>query len=121
MSKIVIADDSEAIRELVARQLRLLGHEVQAATNGREAVELVKEQHPDLVILDVHMPELDGFDACRAIRAHDPVAHTPVVALTSLEGMFADAEAKAAGFTSVMYKPFPPEELNHKVTELLGG
>ena len=69
MAKILIAEDEPDIRELVAFTLRFAGHEVVAGANGEEAVQLASQEMPDLILMDVRMPRMTGYDACRAMKA----------------------------------------------------
>jgi AmiR/NasT family two-component response regulator len=107
--RILIADD-EAIRVMTLRtQLRALGFEVVAeATNGREAVELAEQYEPDLAILDIKMPELDGISAARAIVARRPI---PVVLLTAYSEPELVERATEAGVFAYLIKPVSEEDL----------
>ena len=119
MAKIVIAEDERDIRDLVAFTLRFAGHEVSAASNGEEAVELAKKENPDLILLDVRMPRMTGYDACRAIKQQPALVDTPVVFL-SAKGQ--ETEIKTgmdAGAEEYLLKPFAPDELTMRVSEIL--
>ncbi|MDQ7800374.1 MAG: response regulator [Armatimonadota bacterium] len=107
--RILIADD-EAIRVMTLRtQLRALGFEVVAeATNGREAVELAERHHPDLAILDIKMPELDGIAAAREITARGPI---PVILLTAYSEPELVERATEAGVFAYLVKPVSEEDL----------
>ena len=119
MKKILIADDKATSRELVRTVLEKWGFEVFEAADGREAVEHARNLRPDLIILDLHMPVLDGFAAIRALRGSDGFAATPVMALTA-SAMAGDRErALAAGFTGYVAKPIRLNALRDKVERLL--
>ena len=119
MAKIVIAEDERDIRDLVAFTLRFAGHEVSAASNGEEAVELAKKENPDLILLDVRMPRMTGYDACRAIKQQPALVDTPVVFL-SAKGQEAEVETGMdAGAEEYLLKPFAPDELTMRVSEIL--
>ncbi len=107
--RILIADD-EAIRVMTLRtQLRALGFDVVAeATNGREAVELAERYHPDLAILDIKMPELDGIAAAREITARGPI---PVILLTAYSEPELVERATEAGVFAYLVKPVSEEDL----------
>ncbi|MCL6500317.1 MAG: response regulator [Firmicutes bacterium] len=107
--RILIADD-EAIRVMTLRtQLRALGFDVVAeATNGREAVELAERHHPDLAILDIKMPELDGIAAAREITARGPI---PVILLTAYSEPELVERATEAGVFAYLVKPVSEEDL----------
>ena len=119
MARILIADDTPNNLKLLAMQLRQLGHEVETSADGKEAVESFHAGHPDLVILDVMMPHMDGFDACKAIRATDD--SVPILALTSLDDNFGVDETQAAGFTGLMHKPWAVDELEARIGRLIAS
>ncbi len=108
-ARVLVADDSAVNREVAQEALSRLGAEVRCVNDGREAVEAVRAEAFDLVLMDGSMPELDGYDATRQIRAHEAQAsgpRTPVVALTAhVVGSAADAW-RDAGMDAVLHKPF---------------
>ena len=119
MAKILVAEDERDIRDLIKFTLTYGGHEVVTASNGEEAVELAPQVMPDLILLDVRMPKMTGYDACRALKSLDTVKHIPVVFL-SAKGQ--DVEVKAGlevGAIDYILKPFAPDQLNRRVNELL--
>jgi len=119
MAKIVIAEDERDIRDLVAFTLRFAGHEVSTASNGEEAVELAKKENPDIILLDVRMPRMTGYDACREIKKQPALVDTPVVFL-SAKGQEAEVETGMdAGAEEYLLKPFAPDELTSRVSEIL--
>ena len=119
MAKIVIAEDERDIRDLVAFTLRFAGHEVTAAANGEEAVELAKKENPDLILLDVRMPRMTGYDACREIKKQPALVDTPVVFL-SAKGQEEEIETGMdVGAEEYLLKPFAPDELTSRVREIL--
>jgi len=83
MAKILIAEDERDIRDLVAFTLRFAGHEVFAASNGEEAVEMAPKVNPDLILMDVALGEMDGWQATRLIKADVRTSHIPIIALTA--------------------------------------
>jgi len=116
---VLIADDDEDIRELVAFRLARSGYEVVAASDGEEALSLAAKSTPDLVVLDVSMPEIGGLEVMRALRAAPATAKTPILLLTS-RAQDADVEnGLAAGADDYVVKPFSPEDLAHRVASLL--
>ena len=120
MKTILVADDNEANRELVAVILQRQGYEVLEASNGREAIVLAKERHPDLVLLDIHMPEMGGYEAVQAIRQAENSKNVPIVALTA-SAMAGDAEeALARGFTAYLAKPYEISAVVSLVKRLVG-
>jgi len=119
MTKVLIADDKETSRELIRTVLESLGHEVREASDGREAVRCAKEMPPDLIILDLHMPHLDGFGALAELRGDQGLAAIPVMALTA-SAMQGDRErALTAGFDSYVTKPISLARLREEITRLI--
>ncbi|MEA4910190.1 MAG: response regulator [Chloroflexi bacterium] len=119
MAKILIAEDEQDIRDLVAFTLRYAGHEVVAVGDGAEAVEKARVMHPDLVLLDVRMPRMNGYDACRSIKSDPQTQDIPVVFL-SAKGQESEIETGfSAGALDYLLKPFAPDDLNRRVNELL--
>jgi CheY-like chemotaxis protein len=120
VKKILIADDKASSRELVRTVLERAGYEVTEAADGAEAVALARATGPDLVLLDLHMPVLDGFGAMGQLRAEPRFAATPVVALTA-SAMDGDREhAMTAGFSGYITKPIRLAALRAEVRRLIG-
>lgn len=119
MAKIVIAEDEPDIRELIAFTLRFAGHEVITAGNGQEGFDLTKQEHPDLVLLDVRMPKLTGYDACRKIKADPELGHIPVIFLSAKGQESEIAQGFAAGADEYLLKPFAPDQLTERVKAIL--
>jgi len=119
MAKILIAEDERDIRDLVAFTLRFAGHEVVAVENGIEAVETAPLEMPDLILMDVRMPRMTGYEACKQMKSDARIQHIPVVFL-SAKGQDAEIQAGLdAGAAEYLLKPFGPMELTEKVKELL--
>ncbi len=119
MKKILVVDDNPASRELVREILSTPTREVLEARHGQEALEMIAASQPDLILLDIHMPLVDGFWVLRKIREHPPWAHLRVVALTAF-AMEGDRErALAAGFNDYITKPARPAELRSIIGRLL--
>lgn len=119
MAKILIAEDERDIRDLIIFTLRFAGHEVVAATNGEEAYKLAATENPDLVLMDVRMPRMTGYEACERIKTQETTQHIPVVFL-SAKGQ--EAEVKAgmdAGAEEYILKPFSPDQLTAQVKTIL--
>ncbi len=119
MSKVIVIDDDSAILELVKINIELMGHEVLAITEPVKGFALVKQESPDLVVLDVMMPEVDGYTIAQRIRRNEDTKDVPILMLTAL-GMLQD---KVQGFNSgvddYLVKPFELEELKVRVRALL--
>lgn len=121
MKRILIADDKPTGRELVRTILENDGYEVHEAVDGLDAVQRARDVHPDLVILDLHMPGLDGFGAVAALRQEKAFASTPILALTA-SAMMGDRErALGAGFTGYVSKPIRLATLRAEIERLLNG
>lgn len=119
MAKILIAEDEPDIRDLVAFTLRFAGHEVHAVGNGEEAVHAAPQVMPDLILMDVRMPRMTGYEACVQMKSDPKLSRIPVVFL-SAKGQ--DTEIRTgldAGAAEYLLKPFAPSELTSRVSELL--
>lgn len=115
--KVLIVDDEEPIRELLREFLTGAGYEVLAAANGEEAIEVAQRERPDLILLDIRMPELDGIETCVRLRANEKTRSIPVIIATA----FGDTlvEALDAGADDFVSKPFQLEEIGLRVRSLL--
>jgi DNA-binding response OmpR family regulator len=119
MARILIAEDEPDIRELVAFTLRFAGHEVTATANGEEALQQASQLIPDIIIMDVRMPKMTGYDACRAMKADKTLKDIPVVFL-SAKGQ--DSEIQTGldvGAEEYLLKPFAPDQLAERVKAIL--
>jgi len=119
MRKVLIADDTDTGRELVRTVLEGTGFEVVEACDGVEALECAHLHHPDLIILDLHMPRLDGFGVIQQLRTEEDFAATPVLALTASAMMGDKERAMSAGFTGYVTKPIRLSVLRSEVQRLL--
>jgi DNA-binding response OmpR family regulator len=119
MAKILIAEDERDIRELVTFTLRYAGHDVHQASNGEEALNMAKELIPELILMDVRMPKMTGYEACRHMKADDTLKHVPVVFL-SAKGQETEIQTGLeVGATDYILKPFAPDQLIKRVSEIL--
>jgi CheY-like chemotaxis protein len=119
MAKILIAEDERDIRDLIAFTLRFAGHEVFAAANGEEAVELAPKVNPDLVLMDVRMPRMTGYEACRALKADPILRHIPVMFLSAKGQESEIQQGLDAGAEEYLLKPFAPDLLTDRVKDIL--
>jgi CheY-like chemotaxis protein len=120
MARILIAEDEPDIRELVAFTLRFAGHEVVATSNGEEALHKASEYIPDIILMDVRMPRMTGYDACRAMKADPLLKNIPVVFL-SAKGQDSEIQTGLdAGAEEYLLKPFAPDQLTERVKVILG-
>ncbi len=119
MAKILIAEDERDIRDLIEFTLNYAGHEVIKANNGAEVVEMAPQVKPDLIILDVRMPRMTGYEACRVLKTMDGIKDTPIVFL-SAKGQQNEMETGIdAGAYDYILKPFAPDHLARRVAEIL--
>jgi|tagenome__1003787_1003787.scaffolds.fasta_scaffold20820963_3 CheY-like chemotaxis protein len=119
MDCVLIVDDDPFVRKLIATTLEdVAGFELVEAGDGVEAVEVALRHRPQLVFLDVDMPRLDGFQACRRLRAESETAGATIVMLTAAAGDMAEREAEMAGADLFLTKPFSPLELLRLVDQL---
>ncbi len=119
MAKIVIAEDEPDIRELIAFTLRFAGYEVITGNNGEEGYQLTKAERPDLVMLDVRMPKLTGYEACKRIKAEPELAAIPVIFLSAKGQENEIEQGLAAGAEEYLLKPFAPDQLVDRVKTVL--
>ena len=117
---VLIADDDPDIRELVAYRMRRSGYAVLEASDGEEALQVATENDPDLAILDVMMPRLDGFEVTRRLRDQEKTARIPIILLTARAQDSDVARGFGAGADDYLRKPFSPQELAMRVQAILG-
>jgi len=119
MAKILIAEDEPDIRDLIIFTLRFAGYEVVAASNGEEAVELARQEMPDMILLDVRMPKKTGYEACQMIKADPEMKDIPVLFL-SAKGQESEIQTGLqAGATEYLLKPIAPDQLVSRIQEVL--
>ena len=119
MARIIVADDDPDILNIVSMSLEAMGHEVHRAANGLEAVALTREKGPDLVVMDLMMPEMNGYEATEALKADADTAPVPILALTA-KAMRGDEErGREAGVDAYVSKPFRISQVVGAVEDLL--
>ena len=119
MARILIAEDEPDFRELIAFTLRFAGHEVTATPNGEDALHQAAEILPDLILMDVRMPRMTGYEACRAMKADNALKHIPVVFL-SAKGQDSEIQTGLdAGAEEYLLKPFAPDQLAERIKTIL--
>ena len=119
MAKILIAEDERDIRDLVAFTLRFAGHEVVVATNGEEAVNMAPNENPDLILMDVRMPRMTGYEACKVMKANPDLKDIPIVFLTARGQESEIQQGLDAGAEEYLLKPFAPDQLTNRVKAIL--
>ncbi|OGR86653.1 MAG: hypothetical protein A3J74_10185 [Elusimicrobia bacterium RIFCSPHIGHO2_02_FULL_57_9] len=117
--KILIVDDDPSIREILATQMGRLNYDTITAADGREALAQFKAEKPDLIIMDVMMPVLDGLAACKAIRALEKDCRTPVLFLTAREAQQDKLISALSGGDDFVSKPISLQELHERVDAAL--
>jgi DNA-binding response OmpR family regulator len=117
---VLVAEDDPDILELVAVLLEERGYEIARAADGQEALELISARPPDLAVLDVRMPRVDGFEVSRRIRGNGDTQEVPVILLSALARDQDVAVGFDAGATDYIKKPFSPDELVARIETILG-
>ncbi len=119
MAKILVVDDDRFTRLAVEKYLKSLGHEVVTADNGFDGLELVKTQNPDLVLLDMMMPKMDGMGFLKELREGENASDVPVIALTAMAHKEFVVNALKYGVKDYVTKPFNPNTLLLKVQKVV--
>ena len=121
MEKVLVVDDNRASRDLIRAILKPVRCEIVEASHGQQALDLIQQERPDLVLLDIDMPGMDGITVVKRIRENQSLAGLPVVAVTAF-AMEGDREkGMAAGFTAYLTKPVRVALLRQQVQQLLGA
>jgi two-component system cell cycle response regulator DivK len=118
--RILLVEDTEDNRRIVRDLLTSAGYELIEAETGEHGVAMAKEHRPDLILMDIQLPALDGYEATRQIKADPALAKTPVIAVTSYALSGDEAKTRAAGCDAYIAKPFSPRQLLAKVREFVG-
>ena len=119
MTKIMMVDDDKLVTELLQKLLKADGFDTVAINDSTKAVQLAKSEMPDLFLLDLMMPQPDGFRLCRMLREEPLFMNTPIIIVTALDDGDSRAVAFGAGATDYLTKPFHPGELKDKILEAL--
>ena len=118
MPRILVVDDEEAVRRVLHSLLKKEGYEVIEAEDGRMGVELAKKEDPDVILMDLRMPVMDGLKACRLIKEDEKTKNIPVLVITAVSGE-SKREAIDAGIDDFVNKPFDAEEISIRVKSML--
>lgn len=118
---ILVVDDSPTVRKLIAGKLEKCGHDVFCCNDGIEAMERLEDLVPDLILLDITMPRMDGYQVCKMIRAKEATKDVPVVMISGKDGFFDKVRGRMAGTSGYITKPFGPETLMRAVEAYLAG
>jgi len=119
MKRILIIEDQEDNRAIMRDVLSTAGYALIEAVDGQQGVKLARSERPDLILMDIQLPLLDGYEATRQIRATDELKSVPIIAVTSYALSGDEAKSREAGCDSYVAKPFSPRELLAKVRALL--
>ena len=111
MKKILIVDDELFVRQLVKVKLELCELKVIEAMNGVEAIDKAVQEQPDLILLDVMMPKMNGFDTCSRLKDHPATSHIPILMLTARGEQVDKEKGKSLGVVEYLTKPFSPQKL----------
>jgi len=118
--RILVADDEDDVRDLIVYRLTRSGYDVLEAKDGQQALELALANTPDLAVLDVMMPKLDGYELTRRLRADDATSRIPVILLTARTQEADVSQGFEVGADDYLKKPFNPDELVARVRAVLG-
>jgi OmpR family response regulator RpaB len=118
--KILVVDDEPGILKVTSIRLKKLGYNVLTAVGGKEALDTMRRENPDLVLLDLVMPFMNGAEVCEQIKNDKTLKHIPIILFTaSGSGAMTAEKIKTVGADDYIVKPFEPEELTDKVEEIL--
>jgi two-component system, cell cycle response regulator DivK len=120
MKRVLVVEDTEDNRQIIRDLLTSAGYEMIEATNGEQGVAMAAEHRPDLILMDIQLPVLDGYEATRRIKADPALRHIPVIAVTSYALSGDEERTREAGCDAYVAKPFSPRLLLAKVREFIG-
>lgn len=119
--RILVIEDQEDNRRILRDLLTSVGYEIMEAGTGEEGVSRAEAEHPDLILMDIQLPGLDGYEATRRIKANPALSQIPIIAVTSYALSGDEAKAYEAGCNGYISKPFSPRALLAKVREFLSS
>jgi two-component system cell cycle response regulator DivK len=114
-----LVEDTEDNRQIVRDLMESVGYDLIEAENGAAGVAMAAEHKPDLILMDIQLPVLDGYEACRQIKAQPDLRHIPIIAVTSYALSGDEDKTRAAGCDGYVAKPFSPRQLLAKINEFL--
>jgi two-component system, cell cycle response regulator DivK len=118
--RILIVEDTEDNRQILRDLLTAAGYDLLEAVDGEQGVARAQAEKPDLILMDIQLPQIDGYEATRRIKADLALRHIPIIAVTSYALSGDEEKTRAAGCDAYIAKPFSPRQLLAKVRELLG-
>ncbi len=116
--KVLVVDDSDVLRKITVFNLKKLGMDVEEAVDGIDGLEKMRSWHPDVVILDIMMPRMDGFTVLKEMKKDEAIKYIPVIVLTAKGGQDDEQIAISLGAKRVMTKPFSPTQLLEEVKSI---
>jgi len=118
--RILIVDDEEDLRKMLRFRLEAVGYEVDEASDGQIGLDMARSNNPDLIILDLMLPKIDGFKICRMLKFDERYRHIPIIMFTARAQKEDEEIGKEMGADAYVVKPFEPEALLKKIKELVG-
>ena len=118
---VMVVDDSKTIRNVAEKLLHKEGYTVVTADDGFEALPMIVDHQPDIIFLDIMMPRLDGYQTCSVIKNNAQFKNTPIVMLSSKDGVFDKAKGKLVGSEQFVTKPFTKEDLLEAIEQYAGA
>ncbi len=119
MNNVLIVDDNQYLREILATMLRFSGYEISQAANGSEALKMAVSAKPNVILLDIQLPDMKGADVARAIRKQTASAHIPIIGCSAFLGGQWREKALHAGMVDYLEKPIPLEVIQAKIKEFI--
>ena len=119
MKRILMVEDTEDNRQIIRDLVSAVGYELIEAADGAEGLAMAEREKPDLILMDIQLPIMDGYETTRRIKANPALKHIPVIAVTSYALSGDEAKTRAAGCDAYVAKPFSPRQLLAKINELL--
>lgn len=117
--KILIVDDEVHIRDIIKFRLQVEGYEILEASNGRNAIDIMMSDKPDLVVLDIMMPDMDGWEVCKFAKGQSETKDIPILMLTAKTDIRDKIQGMVVGANDFVTKPFSPNDLVQRVSKLL--
>ena len=117
--RVLVVDDEPDIRKVVSFRLKKAGYEVTTAVNGKEALECVQKERPDLILLDLRLPIMDGYEVCKRLKSDEVLKSIPVILLTASMASTVREKTKEYNADDYMVKPFDPDKLMEKIKKFI--
>ena len=117
--KILVVDDEPDILKVVTFRVKKLEYEVVTATNGQEALDLIQKEEPDLILLDIELPVMNGYEVCQRVKTNEKLKHIPIIFLSANSASKIAERAKEFNADDYLIKPFDSEELLKKIKNFI--